>query len=256
MSEHDRRPLVAGNWKMNGLQQDGLALARAVANEMPKPGPEILICPPATLVNAIAQCVEGSSVLVGGQDCHPATSGAHTGDISAEMLVDAGATHVILGHSERRQDHGETSPDIRAKLTAAHDAGLVAIVCIGETLAERDAGQTLDILSAQLEASLTPAGDHRVTAGNTVIAYEPIWAIGTGRTPSLDDVGVAHAHIRSFLATLIAAEAGGMRLLYGGSVKPGNAEELLAIADVDGALVGGASLQAEDFCAIAAAAHS
>lgn len=241
---------------MNGLQQDGFELARrvvAAAGKTTEDGAELVICPPAVLLAGISAVVDGTEVAAGGQDCHAASGGAHTGDISADMLADVGATYVIIGHSERRQDHGESSAEIRSKLTAAHVAGLNAIVCIGETLAERDAGQTFAVLSAQLDGSLAPAADIPVTAANTIVAYEPVWAIGTGRTPTHDEISATHAHIRSYLATLIGAEADRVRLLYGGSVKPGNAADILAITDVDGALVGGASLNAEDFCAIGAA---
>lgn len=235
----DACKLAAGNWKMNGTRAD-LDEARALANAFPDPGCGVLLCPPATLIAAMAEAVAGSAVMVGGQDCHAATAGAHTGDISAQMLADAGARHVILGHSERRADHGETSADVAAKARAAHQAGLVAIICVGETEAERDAGQTLDVVLGQLGASL-PEG---ATAANTVIAYEPVWAIGTGRTPTLDQIAEVHDALR------VAVPDTAISLLYGGSVKPANATEIFAIANVDGALVGGASLKAVDFGAI------
>lgn len=246
-----RRPLIAGNWKMNGLRADGMALGRAVAAAVKSAGwtdRDILVCPPATLLAAIAGTVDGSGVAVGGQDCHASAKGAHTGDISAEMLRDAGATCVIVGHSERRTNCGETDTIVCAKAEAAWRAGLLPIVCIGETLAEHDAGKTLDVLASQLNGSV-PGG---ATAARLVVAYEPVWAIGTGKTPTTAEVAAAHAHIRKMLVGL-TEEAAGVRLLYGGSVKGSNAAELLAVADVDGALIGGASLQADEFLAIAKA---
>jgi triosephosphate isomerase (TIM) len=249
-----RRPLIAGNWKMNGLRADGVALARAVAGLVQRAGwtdRDILVCPPATLLVTVADALAGSGVAVGGQDCHANAKGAHTGDIAAEMLRDAGATHVIVGHSERRTNCGETDAAVRAKAEAAWRAGLLPIVCIGETLAEREAGRTLDILAGQLEGSV-PSG---ATAARLVVAYEPVWAIGTGKTPTTAEVSAAHAHIRKVL-TGLTGEVAGVRLLYGGSVKGSNAAELLAVADVDGALVGGASLVADEFLAIAKAAQS
>ena len=241
-----RRPLIAGNWKMNGLAADGAALAKAVAGLAgTKPPADVLLCPPATLVAAVATAVRGSSVAVGGQDCHAATSGAHTGDVSAEMLKDAGASWVIVGHSERRTNHGETDAIVRAKAEAAWRAGLSAIVCIGETLAQREGGQTLKVLESQLRGSV-PAGS---TAVNLVVAYEPVWAIGTGKTATTVEIAEAHRHIRAVLGGLTPA-ADGVRLQYGGSVKGSNAKEILAVPDVDGALVGGASLKADDFWAI------
>ncbi len=241
-----QRILIAGNWKMNRHRADGLALAAAVRDGVAatEPSCAVLVCPPATLIAPLVALLDGSAVTLGGQDCHVAESGAHTGDVSARMLADLGATHVIVGHSERRAEHGESDALVRAKAGAAHRAGLVAIVCVGETGAERDAGATLEVIGGQVEGSLPPGAD----GANTVIAYEPVWAIGTGRTPSAADVAEAHGHLR--------ARAGqGMRLLYGGSVMPGNAAELLNVADVDGALVGGASLNAADFLAIIAAAQ-
>jgi triosephosphate isomerase (TIM) len=246
------RPLVAGNWKMNGLQA-ALGEARRVRDRLADavfaPGTDAMICPPATLVATLAAEAKGSRLLVGGQDCHAAVSGAHTGDISAEMLKDAGAGAVIVGHSERRADHGERDGDVRAKAMAAHRAGLIAIVCVGETAGERRAGLTLGVVGRQLAGSL-PAN---CTAGNTVIAYEPVWAIGTGLTARPADVAEVHAFVRSFLAERCKGEGERMRILYGGSVKPDNARELMAVANVNGALVGGASLKADDFLAIAAA---
>jgi triosephosphate isomerase len=249
-----RRPLIAGNWKMNGLRADALALAKDVAAAVKQAGwsdREVLVCPPATLVMAVAEAVKGSGVLVGGEDCHAKPSGAHTGDVSAEMLRDAGASHVIVGHSERRTDHGETDAAVRTKAQAAWRAGLVPIVCIGETLAQREAGGTLAVLETQLKGSV-PAG---ATAARLVVAYEPVWAIGTGKTPTTAEVAAAHAHIRRVLAGVMG-EAPAVRLLYGGSVKGSNAAELLAAGDVDGALVGGASLKADEFLAIAKAVQS
>ncbi|WP_029031632.1 triose-phosphate isomerase [Salinarimonas rosea] len=246
------RPFVAGNWKMNGLAA-ALAEADAVAAEAGALAGrvDLALCPPATLVHRMAERLSGSGVAVGGQDCHPQAAGAHTGDVSAEMLADAGATHVIVGHSERRADHAESDADVRAKLAAAHRAGLVAIVCVGETREEREAGRALEVVRGQLDGSL-PEG---LAAATTVIAYEPVWAIGTGLVPTLDDIGEMHAAVREALAAKAPAdEVAAMRILYGGSVKPGNAAEILAVANVDGALVGGASLKAADFLAIAAAA--
>ncbi len=247
-----RRPLIAGNWKMNALRADGLALAKGVADGVRRAGwadREVLICPPSTLVMSVAEAVKGSGVMVGGQNCHAKASGAHTGDVSAEMLRDAGASHVIVGHSERRTDAGETDAIVRAKAEAAWRAGLLPIVCIGETLAEREAGRTLAVLESQLKGSV-PA---EATAARLVVAYEPVWAIGTGKTPTTPEVAAAHAHIRKVLGGL-TSEAGAVRLLYGGSVNSRNSAELLAAGDVDGALVGGASLKADDFLAIAQAA--
>ncbi|MCE6951573.1 triose-phosphate isomerase [Cereibacter sphaeroides] len=240
------RKLAAGNWKMNGTEAD-LAEIDALMAAHPAPKCEVLICPPATLIARMAAHAT-SDLMVGGQDCHPKVSGAHTGDISAAMLVDAGASHVILGHSERRADHGESDSLVRMKAEAAHAAGLVAIVCVGETEAQRDAGRTLDVIGAQLAGSV-PDG---ATAGNTVIAYEPVWAIGTGRTPTTAEIAEVHAFLRARLADRFA-DAAGFRLLYGGSVKPSNAAEIFAVANVDGALVGGASLKSADFGPIVAA---
>jgi triosephosphate isomerase len=243
-----RIPLIAGNWKMNGLQAQSLDLARAVAAGAAE-GHNLLVCPPAVLIPPVAEALAGSAVALGAQDCHFESAGAHTGDIAAAMLADAGCSHVILGHSERRADHGEDDDLVCAKTLAAHAAGLVAIVCVGETLQERDDGRTLERISSQLAGSLPDA----VTPDTTVIAYEPVWAIGTGRTPTLEDVAEVHAHIRGRIAAKFGAGAGdGMRILYGGSMKPSNAAALLAIDGVDGGLIGGASLIAEDFLAIAA----
>ncbi len=244
------RPLIAGNWKMNGLKaamaefEAMLAGAPAVASKA-----DLLVCPPATLVAAFADRARGTLVQVGAQDCHPEPSGAHTGDISAEMLADAGAKAIIVGHSERRADHGESDVLVRQKAEAVWRAGLKAIVCIGESEEQRNAGQTLDILRGQLNLSLPDTS----RSDNLVVAYEPIWAIGTGRTPTTADVEQIHKFIRNFLAERFKGEGLGMRILYGGSVKPANASELMAVANVNGALVGGASLKAADFLAIAAA---
>jgi triosephosphate isomerase (TIM) len=242
------RKLAAGNWKMNG-QGAALDEVRALLAAHPEPACEMVLCPPATLLARMADLARGSALAVGGQDCHPKVSGAHTGDIAAMMLVDAGATHVILGHSERRTDHGETDALVRAKAEAALLAGLVAVVCIGETEVQRDAGQTLAVIGRQLDGSI-PAG---ATAANLVIAYEPVWAIGTGRTPTLAEIAEVHSFLRDRLHGLVGAAADGVRILYGGSVKPSNATEIFAVPHVDGALVGGASLKAADFGAIVAA---
>ncbi len=245
-----RVPLIAGNWKMNGLTDDGVALAADLAGRMTDaadPGFEMLLCPPFTLLRAVAEAIAGSRLALGGQDCHAREKGAHTGEVSAAMLADAGCGFVIVGHSERRADHAETDNQVRAKAAAAHGAGLTAVVCIGETEAERDAGRTLEVMRSQVAGSL-PDG---ATAANTVIAYEPVWAIGTGRTPSPAEVQEVHAFIRQRLAEAMgAAEAAATRILYGGSMKPANAAEFLALADVDGGLIGGASLQADEFWAI------
>src|SRR5271154_1099219 len=243
------RPLIAGNWKMNGLRSSMaefeamLAGASKVAAKA-----DLLVCPPATLIAAFAAKLTGSKGLaIGGQDCHPNPSGAHTGDLAAEMLADAGASAVIVGHSERRADHGESDVLVRQKAEAAWRAGLTAIVCIGETQHQRDAGQTLDICHGQLNVSLP---DH-ARADNLVVAYEPVWAIGTGLTPTAGDVEQIHEFIRGLLIARFKGEGARIRILYGGSVKPSNAAELLAVANVNGALVGGASLKASDFLAIA-----
>ena len=242
------RKLAAGNWKMNGVA-DSLAQIDALIAAHPNPGCDVLICPPATLLSRLSDRASGSSLATGGQDCHQNASGAHTGDISAAMIADAGGTHVILGHSERRADHGETDALVNAKTQAAWSAGLIAIVCVGETLAEREAGQTIEIVGGQLAGSV-PDG---ATAANTVIAYEPVWAIGTGKVPTLDEIGAVHDDIRARLTTRFGEDANGIRILYGGSVKPSNAAEIFAVSNVDGALVGGASLKAEDFGGIIAA---
>lgn len=243
------QPLVAGNWKMNGL---GPALDEVAKLRRSLEAPAacaVLIAPPATLIHRMAAAVAGSSILVGGQDCHPKSSGAHTGDVSADMLRDAGASAVIVGHSERRADHGESDALVKAKGEAALKAGLMAIVCVGETIEQRKAGRTLDVVLSQVKGSL-PTG---ATAAATVIAYEPVWAIGTGLTPTVADVAEVHAAIRTTLSAIAGPAGTAMRILYGGSVKPANAKELMAVAHVNGALVGGASLKADDFSGIIAA---
>jgi triosephosphate isomerase len=243
------RPLIAGNWKMNGLKASTaefdamLAGAGAFAGKA-----DLLVCPPATLLAAFAEKARGKGVAVGAQDCHPDASGAHTGDLSAEMLTDAGASAIIVGHSERRAGHGESDALVWQKAEAAWRSGVTAIVCIGETRAQRDAGKTLDICGGQLKGSL-PDG---ATSANLVVAYEPVWAIGTGLTPTTADVEQVHRFIRGVLIDRFRGEGAKIRILYGGSVKPSNAKELMAVANVNGALVGGASLKAADFLGIAA----
>ena len=248
------RPLVSGNWKMNGFVASAgeLAAMKAGAAELAGKA-DLMVCPPATLIAQFAAAAKGSPLIFGGQDCHAKAAGAHTGDISAEMLADAGATAVIVGHSERRTDHKESDADVNAKTLAAWRAGLVAIVCVGEQRAEREAGSTLKVVGGQLAGSLPDGGNSfSGISANLVVAYEPVWAIGTGLTPTPADVAEVHAFIRAQLNARYGAEGGGVRILYGGSVKPGNAGELLTIPDVNGALVGGASLKAADFLGIAA----
>ena len=235
------RKIAAGNWKMNGTAAS-ITEMTALTAAHPAPTVSILICPPSTLLAQMNRASKGHPLALGGQDCHTATHGAHTGDIAAAMLADAGATYVLAGHSERRTDHGETNATVAAKSAAAHAAGLIAVVCIGETLTEREAGTTLNIIGTQLTGSL-PAAAH---AGNTVIAYEPVWAIGTGKVPTIDQIAEVHAHIRNTLPAAMQDAS----ILYGGSVKASNASEIFATADVDGALVGGASLKATDFSPI------
>jgi triosephosphate isomerase (TIM) len=255
-SPHSRpTPLVAGNWKMNGLiaqLEEGRRVRDRLGAADFAPGVEVMICAPATLVASLAREAAGSRLTVGGQDCHPAPKGAHTGDVSAEMLKDAGATAIIVGHSERRADHGERDSDVRAKAAAARRAGLTAIVCLGETAGQRQAGLTLGVVGRQLAGSL-PDG---ARANNVVVAYEPVWAIGTGLTAKPADVAEVHTFLRRALKERLGTEGEGVRLLYGGSVKPDNARELMAIEDVNGALVGGASLVASDFLAIVAACRA
>ncbi len=240
-----RRKMAAGNWKMNGLEAD-LAQVEALKTAHEGSRAEILICPPATLLDRMSR-VAGGVIATGGQDCAAQEHGAHTGDISARMLMDAGATYVILGHSERRQDHGETDTDVREKARTAMAAGLRTIICVGESLEEREAANTLDIIGGQLAGSIPDV----VTGENLVVAYEPIWAIGTGKIPTLDQIGEVHDFIRARLERRFGSGVGrSVRLLYGGSVKPGNAAEIFAVPNVDGALVGGASLSAADFSPI------
>ncbi|MDH3195392.1 MAG: triose-phosphate isomerase [Hyphomicrobiales bacterium] len=246
------RKLIAGNWKMNGIAAD-LGEARDIADGARNVGRDVtvMICPPATLIDRMAGMAVGTPLQIGGQDCHAGQSGAHTGDISAEMLADAGASAVIVGHSERRADHGESDAAVRAKAEAAARAGLTAIICVGETEAERDAGVAPSIVEAQLDGSvpqLNPSG--------LVIAYEPVWAIGTGKTATADDIAAMHHHIRSWLAGRFGADGSQIAILYGGSMKPANAAGILAIADVNGGLIGGASLKAADFLAIVSAAKA
>jgi triosephosphate isomerase (TIM) len=245
------RPLVAGNWKMHGLSASlsEIKTLQALLSQGPSLEADVMICPPATLLAQARYMLTGSAIMLGAQDCHPNVEGAHTGDISAKMLADAGATAVIVGHSERRTDHGETDAVVAAKAAAAHRAGLAAIICVGETAAQRRDGATLNIVERQLEGSL-PAS---ATVANTVIAYEPVWAIGTGWTPMPRDVAAVHSFIRERLDKALGSAGSGLRILYGGSVKPGNARELLAVSHVNGALVGGASLKATDFYGILSA---
>jgi triosephosphate isomerase len=243
--------LLAGNWKMNGLRSalaEIRALERGLA-DMPSRA-DILVCPPATLIAEAVKTVGAGPITIGGQDCHVEASGPFTGDISAEMLRDAGATAVILGHSERRQHHGESDAAVAAKARAAQRAGLLAIICVGESQTQREAGEAVAIVTGQLKASIPP----ELSAPELVIAYEPIWAIGTGRTPKSVEIADIHQAIRAMLAGVFGAEAGNIRILYGGSVKPDNAAAILALPNVDGALIGGASLKAADFLAIIRAA--
>jgi triosephosphate isomerase len=240
-----RRPLVAGNWKMNGLAAAAGELEKIIARARALANVDIMVCPPATLIASFAAKSHGTGVMIGGQDCHALAAGAYTGDISAEMLRDAGAQAVIVGHSERRRYHCETDATVRAKALAARRANLLAVICIGETRPERDAGHARAVVSAQLDGSVPDGGD------NFVIAYEPVWAIGSGLTLTPADVADIHGFIRSRLLSRFGERALGVLLLYGGSVKPANAKELLAVENVDGALVGGASLDAGDFLAIA-----
>ena len=241
-----RRKLAAGNWKMHGLV-DNLAEIDALSAAHKDPGCDILICPPATLISRAADRAKGSAIAIGGQDNHENDKGAHTGDTAASMLADAGASHVILGHSERRADHDEHSDQVRAKARAAWDAGLVAVICVGETLEEREAANTLDIVGGQLAGSIPDLA----TGQNLVVAYEPVWAIGTGLVPSTDQIGEVHSFIRARLERRFGEGVGrSVRILYGGSVKASNAAEIFDVAHVDGALVGGASLKAADFSGI------
>jgi len=237
------KPLIAGNWKMNGLASS-VSEIETLVERLNGSAPEdrdVLICPPMTLVASLAAQFSDEAIQIGGQDCHPNSSGAHTGDVSAEMLADAGAAYIIVGHSERRADHGESDALVKAKAEAALRAGLTPIICVGELEADRKAGRAQDVVGAQLEGSLPETDD------DFVIAYEPVWAIGTGLTPTIADIEEMHAFIRS-------KTRNNVRILYGGSVKPGNAKEILAVANVNGALVGGASLKADDFFPIVMAA--
>ncbi|MFT5346759.1 MAG: triosephosphate isomerase [Dinoroseobacter sp.] len=245
-----RTKFAAGNWKMNGTIESLTELAGIAGNAPSDHIPEVLICPPATFISRAADAARGTALHIGGQDCHQNASGAHTGDVSALMLRDAGATHVILGHSERRADHAESDALICAKTQTGWDHGLTAIVCIGETDKQRDQGNTLDIIGGQLANSI-PDG---ATGQNLIVAYEPVWAIGTGRTPTLDQIGEVHDYLRMRLEERFGSDIGqSLRILYGGSVKPSNAAEIFAVSNVDGALVGGASLKASDFGVIIAA---
>ncbi|HEY1720831.1 MAG TPA: triose-phosphate isomerase [Magnetospirillaceae bacterium] len=246
------RKLIVGNWKMNGRKADALALVNDLLSRLSQATPhcDLMVCPPAVHVDAVAAATASSKLGVGGQDCHAAASGAHTGDIAAPMLKDLGCVTVIVGHSERRTNHGETDAQVKAKAIAARAAGLLPIVAIGETLAQRDGGQTLSVVAGQLRGSLPDGSD----ASNTVVAYEPVWAIGTGRTATVEQVAEVHAAIQKEAVAIMGADkAKGLRILYGGSVTPANAQALLALADVGGALVGGASLKGDQFWAIAEA---
>jgi len=244
------RPLIAGNWKMNGLQQSATELSGIIQGAGPLAARiDLLVCPPATLIAGFVARARNSAVAIGAQDCHAEAQGAYTGDISAEMLKDAGACAVIVGHSERRTYHRESDAEVRAKALAARRAGLVAIVCVGETRAERETGRTIAVVGGQLAGSL-PDG---ANAADLVVAYEPVWAIGTGLTPTAADVAEVHAFIRERLLARYGTGGQGVRILYGGSVKPSNAGELMGVANVNGALVGGASLKAADFLGIARA---
>jgi len=245
-----RRSLLAGNWKMNGLMRSVGELDRLIKGVESDCGLDVMICPPATLLAAFARVAGGSRVSIGAQDCHSQPSGPYTGDISAEMLRDAGAEAVIVGHSERRIHHREQNADVRAKALACQRAGLVAIVCVGETGEERERGQTGEVIAAQLVGSLP----EKASGASLVVAYEPVWAIGSGLTPHPRDIAEVHRVVRRHLTERFAHEGDKIRILYGGSVKPDNAADLLSVANVDGALVGGASLKAEEFLGIIAAA--
>ena len=245
-----RRHLIAGNWKMNCKNNDGNTLAKAIVAKLKAAGDtsfDMLVCPPYTLIGAVVGAASGSPLSVGAQDCHTKERGAHTGDVSASMLRDAGCSFVIVGHSERRAEHGETDLMVRSKAEVANTVGLNAVICIGETEAERNAEKTLNVVKAQITGSVPD----NATAKNTVVAYEPDWAIGTGRTPTNDEVQEVHAVIRSQLALKLGQDtAEGIRLLYGGSMNAENAKQILALPDVDGGLIGGASLKVDDFWSI------
>lgn len=240
-----RHKLAAGNWKMNGTAA-ALTEVETLIADLAMSECEVLLCPPATLIARMSEVAKGSALKVGGQDCYAKVAGAHTGDVSAGMLADAGASHVILGHSERRADHGETDNAVHAKAEAAQAVGLVALICVGETAAERDAGLELEVIGAQLAGSVPDTA----SSANTVIAYEPVWAIGSGRTPTEEQIATVHRFLRHALKARFGEDGSSFRLLYGGSVQPANAAQIFAIPDVDGALVGGASLKAVDFGAI------
>ncbi|MTI08665.1 triose-phosphate isomerase [Curvivirga aplysinae] len=245
-----RKPVVAGNWKMNGLKEEGIELARGVVEGSSDLNCEIIVCPSFPLLHPVSEVLE-NDVKLGAQDCHFEPGGAYTGDVAVSMLVDANCSHVILGHSERRADHGETDDIVKAKAEAAYAAGLVAIICVGETQEQRDQGLTMATISTQLDASVP----NEATAENTIIAYEPVWAIGTGLTATPEDAQDVHDHIRTYLKTSHSYEVTeAMRILYGGSMKPENASDLLAQPDIDGGLIGGAALNADSFLAIAKAA--
>ncbi len=247
MASEGPRPLVAGNWKMNGsvaMLKEPRLLAAMLKDVKLKA--DVMVCPPAVILRRVKSVLKGSKIKMGGQDCHWNPAGAHTGDVSAEMLKESGCTAVIVGHSERRTNHAETDEMVMKKARGAHRAGLTAIICIGETLEERKSGKTLEVVSRQLKGSVPEES----TAAKTVIAYEPVWAIGTGLTPTTPEVAEVHAHIRAELAGIMGAEGKGTRILYGGSVKPSNAVELMSQPNVNGALVGGASLKAADFLGI------
>lgn len=247
------KPLIAGNWKMNGLKAslgEIQTIAAALDASTPK-NCEAALCVPATLLTSAVDAAHGA-LGIGAEDCHANMSGAHTGDISAEMIVDCGASYIIVGHSERRADHGESDGDVKAKAEACYRAGIPAIICVGETEAERRAGDALSVVESQLAASISDSAD----ATNTIIAYEPVWAIGTGLTPTAQDVAEMHLHMRNLLSSRFASDGKAMRLLYGGSMKPSNASELLAVDHVDGGLIGGASLKANDFLGIIAACEA
>lgn len=241
------KPLIAGNWKMNGVSSSLAEVEKLISClEVSPQNVEVLLCPPATLLDRMTAVCENSMVQTGAQDCHFNASGAHTGDISVDMISDAGGQFVIVGHSERRTDHGETSEIVKSKALAVLEGGLTPIICIGETLEQREAGKTLDVLDEQISASI-PEG---VSGNEFVVAYEPVWAIGTGLTPEIADIDTAHNFMRSKLKELGVRDFANVRLLYGGSVKPGNASEIMAVTEVNGALVGGASLTAKDFLGI------
>lgn len=246
-----RKKLIAGNWKMNGLLADGVDLAKGIAAEVKalgKPQCEFLVCPPFTLLTSVKKALRGAKVALGAQDCHFETKGAHTGDISPAMLADLGCSYVILGHSERRADHHESNELVNKKVVAAHAVGLKTVICIGETLEQREAGKAIEVCKEQILGSVPDDS----TSSDTVIAYEPVWAIGTGKIPTTADVEEVHAAVRKVLAKKLGkGNANKMRILYGGSVKPNNAKELMSLPDVDGALIGGASLKVADFLAIA-----